>query len=491
MMRRILQSFMVILILSTTPALEIVAKETTESKVGSITLFAHSIPGSLGFDQPAELSVVLGDVMQFNATNVTDKKRLQWASDNPAIVSVDDNGEVTAKALGTTVIRVVYAGMAAECKVTVKLEPLIINAVNRMSSTSLRVRWNKVASASGYVVYRSTKEASGYKAIKTITKGSTLTYTNKKLKSGTKYYYKVRAYKTVSGKKVYGDYCSVVAGVPLSTPSVKTKSGSFDTITISWKKVKGATGYYIERSETKSGTYVVIKNISNDYVLQATDDAIDPFKTYYYKVTAYADAAIWRTFATSSIKSCKGVLGTPVVTVMPSETGVRLEWYPGVAGADYYEVYRATSKNGKYTALSMTNIDAHYVDTTAVSGKTYYYKVRLKNTYNGVVRYSSYSKVKSIVYVARTTGLTGTTQTGAINLSWDKTSGASGYVIERSTDGGASFKALKTITSVKTLKYKDSSVSTGITYTYRIRAYKKVGSSKKYGAYSTVYTVTY
>lgn len=75
---------------------------------------------------------------------------------------------------------------------------------------SAAVSWKKVSGANGYVVYRSTKSKSGFKAVKTITKGSTVKYTNKSLKKGKTYYYKVRAYRTVNKKKVYSSYTKVL-----------------------------------------------------------------------------------------------------------------------------------------------------------------------------------------------------------------------------------------------------------------------------------------
>lgn len=77
------------------------------------------------------------------------------------------------------------------------------------------ISWKKVAGASGYKIYRSTKKGSGYKCVKTVTKASTSKYVNKKLKGGKRYYYKIRAYRTVNGKKVYSSYSTV--------KSVKTK----------------------------------------------------------------------------------------------------------------------------------------------------------------------------------------------------------------------------------------------------------------------------
>ena len=71
------------------------------------------------------------------------------------------------------------------------------------------IKWKKIKGVSGYAIYKSTKKSGGYKKIKTVKKASTTSYTNKNLSSNKKYYYKVRAYKNVKGKKVYGSYSSV------------------------------------------------------------------------------------------------------------------------------------------------------------------------------------------------------------------------------------------------------------------------------------------
>lgn len=93
------------------------------------------------------------------------------------------------------------------------------SAVPRLSATvisslkpgkkSMTIKWKKVAGASGYAVYQSTKQKSGYKCIKTIKKAKTVQFTKKKLKSKKKYYYRVRAYRIVNGKKVWAGYSPV------------------------------------------------------------------------------------------------------------------------------------------------------------------------------------------------------------------------------------------------------------------------------------------
>ena len=73
------------------------------------------------------------------------------------------------------------------------------------------VSWKKVSGANGYVVYRATKKNGKYKAVKTITRAATVKFVNKKLKKGKKFFYKVRAYRTVNKKKVYGAYSAIKA----------------------------------------------------------------------------------------------------------------------------------------------------------------------------------------------------------------------------------------------------------------------------------------
>ena len=66
----------------------------------------------------------------------------------------------------------------------------------------------KVKNADGYQVYRATKKNGKYKLVKVVKGNKKVSYTNTKLKKNKKYYYKVRAYRTVKGKKVYGAFSS-------------------------------------------------------------------------------------------------------------------------------------------------------------------------------------------------------------------------------------------------------------------------------------------
>ena len=71
------------------------------------------------------------------------------------------------------------------------------------------VSWKKVSKANGYEIYRANKKAGKYKKIKTVKNAKVVKLTDKKLKKGKRYFYKVRTYKVVDGKKVYGKWSNV------------------------------------------------------------------------------------------------------------------------------------------------------------------------------------------------------------------------------------------------------------------------------------------
>ena len=70
------------------------------------------------------------------------------------------------------------------------------------------LKWNKIAGASGYQVYRADKSKGSFKRISTVKKGATTKYINAKLKKGKKYTFRIRAYRSQNGKKLYGGYSS-------------------------------------------------------------------------------------------------------------------------------------------------------------------------------------------------------------------------------------------------------------------------------------------
>lgn len=67
---------------------------------------------------------------------------------------------------------------------------------------SITIKWNKASGADGYIIYRATTKKGKYKQIAKIV-GKKNKYKIKNVKYNKAYYYKVLAYKTINGKKIY------------------------------------------------------------------------------------------------------------------------------------------------------------------------------------------------------------------------------------------------------------------------------------------------
>ena len=87
-----------------------------------------------------------------------------------------------------------------------------IVSVKSVSEKGVKITWNKVKTAKGYQIKYSAKK--NMTDAKTVTSGA-LSKKITKLKSGKRYYFKVRAYKTADGSRIYGEWSS--------TKSVKVK----------------------------------------------------------------------------------------------------------------------------------------------------------------------------------------------------------------------------------------------------------------------------
>jgi len=347
---------------------------------------------------------------------------------------------------------------------------------------SVKVSWDKVSGATGYAIYRSTSKSGTYSLVTSTTKNS---YTNSSLTTGKTYYYKVKAYKTVSGTKNYGSYSSVVSAkpVPAKPANVKAASAGYNSVKVSWDKVSGATGYAIYRSTSSSGTYsLVTSTTKNSY----TNSSLTTGKTYYYKVKAYKTVSGTKNYGSySSVVSAKPVPAKPanVKAASAGYNSVKVSW-DKVSGVSGYEIYRSTSKSGTYSLVTSTTKNS-YTNSSLTTGKTYYYKVKAYKTVSGTKHYGSYSSVVSAKPVPAKPANVKAASAGynSVKLSWDKVSGVSGYEIYRSTSKSGTYSL---VTKTTKLSYTNSSLTTGKTYYYKVRAYKTVNGVKNYGSYSSV-----
>ena len=120
-----------------------------------------------------------------------------------------------------------------------------------------------------------------------MTSGSSIVYTNTRLTTGKTYYYKVVAYRTVNGNKVYSEFSEVVSATPVPAKPTVTLTSTSRKITVKWGKISGASGYEVYRATSKYGTYSLRKTVTSGSTLTYTNTGLTTGKTYYYKVRAY------------------------------------------------------------------------------------------------------------------------------------------------------------------------------------------------------------
>lgn len=87
--------------------------------------------------------------------------------------------------------------------------PATVSA-KKAKSGAAKITWGKSTGCTGYEVYFATSSKGKFTKATTISKASTVSYTKSGLKSGKTYYFKVRSYTTVNGKKIYSDYTKTV-----------------------------------------------------------------------------------------------------------------------------------------------------------------------------------------------------------------------------------------------------------------------------------------
>ena len=151
-------------------------------------------------------------------------------------------------------------------------------------------------------------------------------------------------------------------------------------------------------------------------------------------------------------------------------------------------IFTVAQTEKKWTTVKSTAATA-YTDTGLTKGATYIYRLRAYSTKARPSKYSSYSKIKSILVPLVLSKPTLTvTKSGTKNLKlvWKKVADAQKYEIYRYDKN--KWVKIKTVSS-KTLNYIDKNKKKGTTYKYRIRAYSSKAAPDKYSAYSAVKSV--
>lgn len=156
----------------------------------------------------------------------------------------------------------------------------------QVNNSTITLKWNKVSPTNGYEIYRADSSGKNFKKIATVKKGTTTTYVDKKVSSGTIYKYRIRAFRTVDKKNHYSSYSKILTGYtqPNTVKLTSVNSTKSKQAILVWRKTPRATGYEVLRAESKDGKY---RRVATVKTLKYTDKKVESNKSYYYVVRAY------------------------------------------------------------------------------------------------------------------------------------------------------------------------------------------------------------
>lgn len=246
----------------------------------------------------------------------------------------------------------------------------------------------------------------------------------------------------------------------VDTPVLKAASNTTAGINVSWNKVDGAQKYYVYRKTSGTSWSRIAEVTSTSYV----DKTAKSGSTYTYTVRA-VNKGIAGGYDKNG-KSIKRLADTKVTSVTNVTSGITVKW-SRVAGAAGYYVYRKTS-TGSWSRIAELKGAATlgYTDTKASAGVTYIYTVR---PYSGNVK-GDWNSTGTLKRLADPTVASVTNVTAGITVKWNKTAGASGYIVYRKGTSG-SWTRIADVKSGSATSYTDKTASGGSTYSYTVRAY--------------------
>lgn len=261
--------------------------------VQSITMPAASV--TLNYGENYTLKPTISPEGAYN-------KNLKYTSDNTNVAYVNEStGVITANNPGKAIITATATdGSDTKAQFIVYVTPSKPGTpyYSKVTNTSIKLNWYAVNGADGYVVYQ--KSGKKWKAIKDTTSTS---YNVKKLKAGSKYQFRIKAYINADGKKYSVDSDIVkFATTPKKTSITKISRlskksysyGAYYRAKIKWKKVSGATSYRLYYRASGSS----YKSFYKEY--KGTSATVEFYKS------KYSSASLKYTFYVVPVKKYDG-----------------------------------------------------------------------------------------------------------------------------------------------------------------------------------------
>ena len=368
-----------------------------------------------------------------------------------------------------------------------KLTELTGVKVKTQGSTSLTLAWDKNASASGYVVeqYKGGK----WTQIAKTSSNATVTYTVNGLAADTTYTFRIKAY-AISGKsEIYSDYVRIAGKTRIANvASFKGSAVSASAVKLDWSKNDKATGYVIE--QYKGGKWTAIATTKNNTTLTFTVKGLAEGTAYSFRIKSFRKTGSTTDFSEYTAIKAATLLDSVSNLKVTSVTGswITLEWAKNDKATGYsIEQY----KGGKWTVIATTknNTTLKFTVKGLKNDTTYSFRIRAYKTAGVSNVYSDYVRIAGKTRIPNVATFKGSAASAsAVKLDWSKNDKATGYVIEQYK--GGKWTVLATTKNNTTLSFTVKGLAKGTTYSFRIKSFRKTGSTIEFSEYASVKAAT-
>lgn len=183
------------------------------------------------------------------------------------------------------------SGRSALKNVTTTMERPVLEKVSYGGTKSLGLQWKAVKWVSGYQIFRRTSVKAKSVLLTEVSGANIKKFVDKTLSKNKTYYYKIRSYVIVGGKKRVSPLSTSITGkTALARPTLKSvKRISKSQAKLSWAKTVSADGYQIYRSVSNTRSFQLLRTTYNYKSLSITNKKLVTGKTYYYKIRAYSN----------------------------------------------------------------------------------------------------------------------------------------------------------------------------------------------------------
>ena len=355
-------------------------------------------------------------------------------------------------------------------------------AAESATSSSVSLKWDKNANASGYEIeqYKGGK----WTQIAKINNNSTVSYNVSGLMAGTAYSFRLKAYRD----NLSSDYVTLnVNTKPYTTTGMKCAAKTSSDIKLQWDKNTSADGYMID---VYDGTkWKSIKTFTSNANTSFDIKGLKASLTYKFRMRAYKTFGSVTEYSDAVYLNVNTNPNTPtgMKCVAKTISEIKLQWDKNTSADGYMiDVYDGTKWKPIKTFTSNANTSYDIVGLHA--GTTYKFRLRAYKAFGSVTEYSAYSAELNV-----TTGpsvITGAVLGGraadALRVNWDKNTSADGYIVEMYQ--GENWVSVAKITDNSTTTFRKAGLAPSTVYKFRVRAYKIDGKAELYGNYSSMVT---